>query len=212
MAAKPKNARKGRAWNAGLKLGQRDALTPAEVKRIRRLLIERGVAGQRDLALFCVAIDTMIQAPDLLALTVKDVRQRDGTMRVVLEVNRSRGKKPLRCAMSKSATDALEAWITASGKKPGDYLFHGRNPGSRPMTPRNLGRLLKGWVGGAGLDETRFGIESLRRTKALHILNGTGDLETVRVLLGHNKIESTANFLRIVRKTDPIAVARAFDI
>ncbi len=53
-------------------------------------------------------------------------------------------------------------------------------------------RLLKSWVTEAGFDPNKYGTESLRRTKALHILNSTGDLETVRVLLGHEKIESTA--------------------
>jgi site-specific recombinase XerD len=56
-----------------------------------------------------------------------------------------------------------------------------------------------------------YGTESLRRTKALHILNGIGDLETVRVLLGHEKIESVVHYLR-AKKSDPIAISRAFDI
>jgi hypothetical protein len=43
-------------------------------------------------------------------------------------------------------------------------------------------------------------------------LNNTGDLETVRVLLGHAKIESTAHYLLIAKKSDPIAISRAFDI
>jgi len=80
------------------------------------------------------------------------------------------------------------------------------------MTVRQMNRLLKFWVAEAGLDPKKYGNESLRRTKALHILNGTGDLETVRVLLGHAKIESTAKYLRIDRKSDPIAICRAFDI
>ena len=58
----------------------------------------------------------------------------------------------------------------------------------------------------------QYGTESLRRTKALHILNGTGDLDTVRVLLGHESIVSTAHYLRITKKSDPIAISRAFDI
>ena len=45
-----------------------------------------------------------------------------------------------------------------------------------------------------------------------HILNSTGDLETVRMLLGHEKIESTARYLHIAKKSDPIAISRAFDI
>jgi site-specific recombinase XerD len=80
------------------------------------------------------------------------------------------------------------------------------------MTVRQLSRLLKLWIAAAGLNPKKYGHESLRRTKALHILNSTGDLETVRVLLGHAKIESTAHYLLIAKKSDPIAISRAFDI
>ena len=80
------------------------------------------------------------------------------------------------------------------------------------MTVRQMNRLLKFWVAEAGLDPKKYGKESLRRTKALHILNGTGDIEAVRVLLGHTKIESTARYLRIAKRSDPIAISRAFDI
>jgi site-specific recombinase XerD len=80
------------------------------------------------------------------------------------------------------------------------------------MTIRQMNRLLKSWVAEAGLDPENYGNESLRRTKALHILNSTGNLETVRMLLGHEKIESTARYLHIAKKSDPIAISRAFDI
>ena len=63
-----------RPWNKGLETGQKDALTPAQVKRVRHVLARRGVPALRDLALFSVAIDTMLQGPELLNLTVKDVR------------------------------------------------------------------------------------------------------------------------------------------
>jgi site-specific recombinase XerD len=75
-----------------------------------------------------------------------------------------------------------------------------------------LNRLLKLWVIEAGLDPSDYSVESLRRTKALHILKGTGDLQTVRALLGHVKLESTARYLGIATGADPIAVGRAFDI
>jgi site-specific recombinase XerC len=64
--------------------------------------------------------------------------------------------------------------------------------GRHPMGQRQLNRLLKLWVVEAGLDPSDYSVESLRRTKALHILKGTGDLQTVRALLGHARIESTA--------------------
>src|SRR6516165_1722278 len=77
--------------------------------------------------------------------------------------------------------------------KPGDYLFPCRGRKSnRPLTPRQFGRLVKLWVVDAGFDPVNYGVDPLRRTKALHILKGTGDLQTVRVLLGHARIEGLA--------------------
>ena len=204
---------KKRAWNKGLEIGQKDAFTPAEVKRIRQLLADRGVQGLRDLALFSVAIDTMLQGPELLNLTVKDVVFANGTIRPTIEVARTRRKPLVRCALSKATAQALGKWIAVSDKKRRAYIFPGRSSGHpRPMTVRQMNRLLKFWVAEAGLDPKKYGKESLRRTKALHILLGTGDLETVRVLLGHTKIESTARYLRIDKRSDPIAISRAFDI
>ena len=90
MALKKKRAAKRRAWNKGLEIGQRDAFTPAQVKRIRQVLAGRGVPGLRDLALFSVAIDTMLQGPELLNLTVKDVQLPNGTIRSIINVARTR--------------------------------------------------------------------------------------------------------------------------
>jgi integrase/recombinase XerD len=208
-----KQVRKRQAWNKGLEVGKRDGFTPDQVKRIRSLLADRGVPGFRDLALFSTAIDTMLHGQDLLPLVVGDVQSRNGSIREVIEVARARGMPPVRCALSKASTKALEKWITASGKKRTDYLFPRRGVGGRhPMGVRQLGRLLKLWVVEAGLDPRDYSVESLRRTKALHILKGTGDLQTVRVLLGHARIESPARYLGLKTAADPIKVCRAFDI
>jgi site-specific recombinase XerD len=121
--------------------------------------------------------------------------------------------KSLEIGQKDAFTPAQVKRIRLSDKKRTDYIFSGRGAGRpRPMTVRQMNRLLKFWVAEAGLDPKKYGKESLRRTKALHILLGTGDLETVRVLLGHTKIESTARYLRIAKTSDPIAISRAFDI
>src|SRR5712692_2681609 len=164
MALKKKVAAKRQAWNKGVEVGKRDAFTPAQVKRIRGVLADRGVSGLRDLALFSVAIDTMLQGPELLALTVKDVQLPNGTIRSVIKVARTR-RKPIRCALSKATAKALGKWIAVSAKKRTDYVFPGRGAGrSRPMTVRQMHRLLKFWVAEAGLDPKKYGKESLRRT------------------------------------------------
>jgi hypothetical protein len=61
-------------WNKSLEVGKRDGFTPAQVKRVRNLLANRGVRGLRDLALFSTAIDTMLHGQDLLSLVVGDLQ------------------------------------------------------------------------------------------------------------------------------------------
>jgi hypothetical protein len=106
MAARNK---KRQAWNKGLVIGKRDGFTPAQVKRIRGLLDNRGTAGLRDLALFTTAIDTMLHGQDLLKITVKDVQSRNGSVRSVIEVAQSRRAPPVRCALARVAIGALGA-------------------------------------------------------------------------------------------------------
>jgi hypothetical protein len=67
--AMARRAVKRRAWNKGLQVGQKEALAAAQVKQIRRVLADQGVAGLRDSALFGVAIDTMLPGPQLVGLT-----------------------------------------------------------------------------------------------------------------------------------------------
>src|ERR1700731_656665 len=159
-----KQGAKRRPWNKGLEVGKKGAFTPAQVKRIRQVLMAHGASGLRDLALFQVAIDTMLHGSDLFNLTVKEVQLPNGKIRSVIKVARRGGMPPVRCAFSKTTASAG----TSS---------------PRPMGVRHMNRLLKFWIAEAGLDPKNYGNESLRRTKALHILKGTGDLEMVRMLL-----------------------------
>jgi integrase len=212
-ARKKSGAARRQAWNKGMKVGKRNAFTPDQVKRIRGVLVKRNASRLGDLALFSTAIDTMLQGRDLLELLVRDVQDRNGSIRSTVKVSKKRGGAPVRCALSKPTAKALEKWIADSGKKPGDYLFPGRGrKRNHPMTQREFSRLVKLWVVDAGFDPGNYDLHSLRRTKALHILKGTGDLQTVRVLLGHATIEGTSRFLGLETDSDPLEVCRAFDI
>jgi integrase len=207
-----KKTKKRSTWNKGVEVGPRAAYTPREVKRIRAMLVKRGAAGLRDLAMFSTAIDTMLHASDLLSLTVKDVRRRDGGMKETIDVKMAGTTRSVNCTLSKEARTVLDAWISKAGKKQNDFLFTGRSSASKAVTPRQLSRLVKSWTAGIGLDATDYGTESLRRTRAVHIVSETGNLEAVRVLLGHTKIASTASYLGDFKQADPLAVSRAYEL
>ncbi len=166
MAKKKMRKRKRAPWNKGRATGQRDPFSRSEVNRIRKRLAKRGDAGLRDLALFSTAIDTMLRAPDLLGLTVKDVRKRNRMMRDTLHLTTARGGRGIRCTLSEATMSVLEEWINRSGKKPGDYLFTGRTgEGSKAITSRQFSRLVKAWAVDIGRDASQHGLKSLRRTR-----------------------------------------------
>jgi integrase len=210
-----KKTRKGKrqVWNKGRLLGQREPFSPSDVDRLRKLLASRGNAGLRDLALFSTAMDTMLRASDLLGLTVKDVRKRNRVMRDTVEVptaNRGRG---VRCTLSKKTMVLLEKWIDQSAKRPGDHLFTGRiGEGSKAISARQLSRLVKTWAEEIGLDESLYGTESLRRTRSIYILDRTGNMEAVRVLLGLKDVGSAARYLGHAQPFDVLAISRTHEI
>jgi len=207
---KKKTKAKHSPWNKGREVGQRAPLSLSEVTRIKKLLAKRGDAGLRDLALFSTAIDTMLHAQDLLELTVKDVRMRNRTMRDTLELTTANSGQSVQCVLSKTTMKALEKWIKQSAKKPNDYLFTGRlGGGLKPMSARQFNRLVKAWTEGIGLDMSLYGIESLRRTRSIYILNKTGNMEAVRIMLGHAGIRATAQYLSDAKPVNALAINRA---
>jgi integrase len=79
------------------------------------------------------------------------------------------------------------------------------------MTTRQYARLVGEWVASIGLDASKFGTHSLRRTKAVLIYRRTGNLRAVQLLLGHSKIESSVRYLGI-EVDDAIEIAEKIDI
>ncbi len=165
MAKRKMRTGKRSPWTKGRETGQRDPFSRSEVNRIRKRLAKRGDAGLRDFAMFSTAIDTMLRAPGLLGLTVKDVRKRNRMMRDTLHLTTAHGGRGIRCTLSEATMSVLEEWINRSGKKPGDYLFTGRTgEGSKAITSRQLSRLVKAWAEDIGRDASQHGLKSLRRT------------------------------------------------
>ena len=123
---------------------------------------------------------------------------------------REKPADPVRFELTEQTRQAIDEYLKAAGKKPGEYLFSGRHPG-RSMTTRQYARLLSEWLTGIGLDPQIYGTHSLRRTKATLIYRRTGNLRAVQLLLGHTKIESTVRYLGI-DVDDALAISEQVEI
>ena len=172
-----------------------------------RLLLEGRI---RDLALFNLAIDSKLRGCDVVAVRVEDVAPNGYTMERAT-VRQKKTGRPVKFELTDQTRQAIDDYLKAAGKKPGEFLFTGRGGFGQCMTTRQYARLLSGWIASVGLDHKLFGTHSLRRTKATLIYRRTGNLRAVQLLLGHTKIESTVRYLGI-EVDDALAIAEQVDV
>ena len=81
-------------------------------------------------------------------------------------VRQKKTGQPVRFEMTEQTREAVDDYIRAANKKPGQHLFTGRRGGDRAITTRQYARLVGKWIASIGLDPSLFGTHSLRRTKA----------------------------------------------
>jgi integrase len=195
-------------WNKGKLTGQKPPLRPKHVWSIRtNLQVGRRI---RDLAMFNLAIDSKLRGCDVVTLKVEDVAP-NGYAVERATVRQKKTGQPVRFELTEQTREAVEEYVRAAGKKPGEFLFADRRGAGRCLTTRQYARLVSDWIAGIGLDPHLFGTHSLRRTKATLIYRRTGNLRAVQLLLGHTKIESTVKYLGI-EVDDALAIAEQVDV
>jgi len=195
-------------WNKGKLTGAKPPLRQKHVWAIRtKLQIEQRT---RDLALFNLAIDSKLRGCDVVALKVEDVAP-NGYCADRATVRQRKTGRPVRFELTEPTRQAVDDYVRAAGKKPGEFLFTACRKQELRMTTRQYARLLSEWIASIGLDPHLFGTHSLRRTKATLIYRRTGNLRAVQLLLGHTKIESTVRYLGI-EVDDALSIAEQVDL
>jgi integrase len=164
----------------------------------------------RDLALFNLAIDSKLRGCDVVAVKVEDVAPNGYAIDRAI-VRQKKTGRPVKFELTDQTRQAVDDYLKAASKKPGEFLFTGRRGLGQNMTTRQYARLLSEWVASVGLDPKLFGTHSLRRTKATLIYRRTGNLRAVQLLLGHTKIESTVRYLGI-EVDDALSIAEQVDV
>jgi integrase len=155
--------------NKGKFIGQKPPLQPKHVWAIRtRLQLAK---AKRDLALFNLAIDSKLRGCDLVSVTVEDIAPHGYAIERAT-VRQKKTGRPVRFELTEQTRRAIDDYLTASLRRPGEYLFAGRGNG-RCLTTRQYSRLVSAWIGSTGLDASLFGTHSLRRTNATLIYRRT---------------------------------------
>src|SRR5690242_3870479 len=118
-------------WNKGKIVGAKPPLRPKHVWSIRTKLQVDG--RMRDLALFNLAIDSKLRGCDVVALKVDDVAPA-GYAADRASVRQRKTGRPVKFELTESTRQAIDDYLRATGKWPGDRLFTGRREPNRSLT------------------------------------------------------------------------------
>jgi integrase/recombinase XerD len=109
---------------------------------------------------------------------------------------RGKGGKERIVPLSEQAKAAAAAML-AQRRKPGRYLFPGKDPG-RPITRQGFALMLKQVALDAGIDPARVSPHVLRHSFASHMLARGADLRSLQLLLGHADIATTQIYTHVL--------------
>lgn len=194
MTRKKKSRRKSAPWNKGLSVGRKSPLTLKQIHAIRLRL--KATERLRELALFNLAIDSSLNAIDLVQLRVSEIARGHRVLSLAT-ITQSESQRPIQFWISAETRKAVAAWIAHKELKASQYLFPTRLHAWPHISARQYARLVDSWVSAIGLDSSRYSTQSLRRTKPALIYRKTKNLAAAHSLLHHSRLRSTARFFDI---------------
>lgn len=116
--------------------------------------------------------------------------------RMQIHVRNGKGGKDRYVILSPVMLQMLrDYWRKCRSKIKSTWIFPGQSS-TGPITPATVGAVYKQAKKRAGISK-RGGVHSLRHAFATHSLEAGEDLYTIKQLLGHSSIESTARYLRL---------------
>jgi site-specific recombinase XerD len=140
-----------------------------------------------------------LRASEIIRLKVKHIDRAQN----IIRIEQSKGRKDRNVMLSPEMLDLLRQWWKT---RPSRYdagiplqerwLFPSRKSAGRPMTTRQLNRLFHEAAEAAGIKKG-VTLHTLRHSFATHLLEQDTNLRKIQLLLGHEKLETTARYLHV---------------
>jgi len=162
------------------------SLTEQELYRIRRAVCKAG--NPRDIAVFELLANAGLRVSELCSLEIEDVvlSERKGKLAV-----RGKGNKYREVPLNVQVRKAIRQYLEVRPLSDSNRLILGERG---PMTPSGVYRLLRKYADAVGVHVSPH---MLRHTFATRLLREAGaDLVTVKELLGHQNVNTTAMYTK----------------
>lgn len=123
--------------------------------------------------------------------------------RMIIRVEQGKGAKDRNAMLSPSLLELLRQWYRYGRSQnkllAGGWLFPGQNP-VNPISARQLNRAFHQALDSSGV-EKQVTLHSLRHSFATHLLESGVDIRVIQVLLGHEKLSTTARYSQVASTT-----------
>jgi len=139
-----------------------------------------------------------LRAREIVRLKVKHI---DSAQKII-RIEQSKGRKDRNVMLSDEMLGLLRQWWKArprhdAGIPPQErWLFPSRKSARNPITTRHLNRLFHEAADAAGIRK-HVTLHSLRHSFATHLLEHDTHIRKIQLLLGHEKLETTARYLHV---------------
>ena len=152
------------------------------------------VRSRKHKAILFLAYSAGLRVSEVVQLRLCDI----DSDRMLIFVQRSKGKKDRYVPLSPVVLDVLRAYIGNYRLRPKVYLFEGLIPG-QPYSVRSAQKIFQVARKAAGISkEVSFHV--LRHSYATHILEKGIDIRYIKELLGHFNIATTERYLHVKRE------------
>lgn len=142
-----------------------------------------------------LAYGTGLRVGEVVALKVGDIDSK----RMTLPVEQGKGRKDRYVMLSPVLLERLRVWwrvARAQGKMlDGGWLFPGLDP-LQSLGTRQLNRAIHDAAAVAKIDK-RVCMHTLRHSFATHLLEQKVDIRVIQVLLGHQRLDTTAHYVQV---------------
>jgi len=150
--------------------------------------------GLRDYAMFLLIATYGLRASEVVAISLDDIRWRQG----ILRIHQRKTSSPLELPLTNEVLSALVKHLKRT-PPPAPYrrVFLRMRAPMGLLKPTAVGEAFQSLVRKSGLNIPFQGPHCLRHSFAVHLLKNGTPLKTIGDILGHRTAESTSMYLRL---------------
>jgi integrase len=170
------------------------ALPWETVRKLLRSMETTSPMGLRDNAMLLLMATYGLRASEIVAITLDDIRWREG----VLRIHQRKTSSPLELPLTNEVLSALVKHLKRTPPPaPHRRLFLRMRAPIGALKPTAVSDVFQALVRKSGLSIPYQGSHCLRHSYAVHLLKSGTPLKAIGDILGHRTAESTSMYLRL---------------